>query len=161
MQGTVWVLKHLKIAGFSEPELAVVYRTVIRPVLDYCAVVHHPMLNDEQDQAVERMQAQALKCIYGYKDSYVDMRHKAGVTTHRARRIELCDSFAQKAAKSGRFQSWIPPRTGRSGRKGEEYQEFQARTDRLFNSPLYYFRIHLNRKPGKTYGERNRKYRED
>ena len=59
----------------------VVYRTVIRPVLDYCAVVYHPMMNDEQDQAVEQMQAQALKCIYGYRDSYAVMREKAGVTT--------------------------------------------------------------------------------
>ena len=160
MRDTVWVLRHLKIAGFTEPELAVVYRTVIRPVLDYCAVVYHPMLNDEQDQAVERMQAQALKCIYGYKDSYAVMREKAGVPTHRARRIELCDTFAEKAARSARFQSWFPLRTARSGRRGEEYQEFQARTDRLYNSPLYYFRRRLNGKPGKTYGERNRRYRE-
>ena len=42
-------------------ELATVYRTVIRPILDYCAVVYHPMLSDEQDQAVERLQARALK----------------------------------------------------------------------------------------------------
>ena len=58
------------------------------------------MLNDEHDQAVERMQAQALKCIYGYKDSYATMREKAGVTTHKARRITLCDAFAEKAARN-------------------------------------------------------------
>ena len=45
MRDTMWVLRHLKIAGFSEPELATVYRTVVRPVLDYCAVVYHSMLN--------------------------------------------------------------------------------------------------------------------
>ena len=156
----MWVLRHLKIAGFKEAELAVVYRTVIRPVLDYGAVVYHPMLNDEQDQAVERMQAQALKCIYGYEDSYAEMREKAGVSTHRARRIELCDKFAQKASCSPRFESWFPRRTARSGRRGDEFQEFQARMDRLFNSPLYYFRRRLNGKPGKEYGQRNRKYRE-
>ena len=160
MRDTVWVLRHLKIAGFSEPELAVVYRTVIRPALDYCTVVYHPMLTDEQDQAVERMQAQALKCIYGYADSYATMREKAGVTTHRARHIELCDKFTRKVADSPRFEGWFPRRTGRSGRHGEEYQEFQARTDRLFNTPLYYFRRRLNGKPGKNYGERNRRYRE-
>ena len=41
MQDTTWVLRHLKRAGFSEKELAVVYRTVVRPVLDYCAVMYH------------------------------------------------------------------------------------------------------------------------
>ena len=160
MRDTVWILRHLKIAGFTEGELAVVYRTVIRPILDYCAVVYHPMLTDEQDQMVERMQAQARKSVYGYKDSYAEMREKAGVTTHRARRIELCDKFSKKAAASQRFESWFPRKTGRSGRHGEEYHEFQARTDRLFNSPLYYHRRRLNGKPGKTYGERNRRYRE-
>ena len=85
MRDMVWILRHLKIAGFSEAELAVGYRTVIFPILDYCAVIYHPMLTDEQDQTVERMQPQALKCIYGYKDSYASMREKAGVITHRAR----------------------------------------------------------------------------
>ena len=160
MRDTMWVLRHLKRAGFTEGELATVYRTVVRPVLDYCATIYHPMLTDEQDQAVERLQAQSLKCIYGYKDSYATMREKAGVTTHRARRIELCDKFAAKAACNPRFESWFPLRKGRSGRRSEEYQELPARTDRLFNSPLYYYHRRLNGKPGKTYGERNRKYRD-
>ena len=127
-----------------------VYRTVVRPVLDYCAVIYHPMLTDEQDQAVERLQAQALKCIYGCKDSYASMRQKAGVTTHRARRVELYDKFAAKAAANPRYESWFPPRKGRSARKGEEFHEFPARTDRLLNSPLFYYRLRLNGKPGKS-----------
>ena len=132
MRDTTWVLRHLKLAGFSQTELATVYRTVVRPVLDYCAVIYHPMLTDEQDQQVERLQAQALKNIYGYKDSYEIMREKAGVTTHRERRIALCDKFAEKAAQNPRFQAWFPPRTGRSGRHGDAYKEENARTDRLF-----------------------------
>ena len=151
MRDTAWVLRHLKIAGFSQDKLATVYRTVVRPILDYCAVVYHPMLTDEQDQIIERLQARALKNIYGYKDSYAVMRQKAGVTTHRARRIELCDKFAEKAAANPRFD-WFPQRTARSGTRGDVYQEFQALTDRLYNSPLYYYRRQLNGKPGKTYG---------
>ena len=107
MRDTTWVLRHLKLAGFNHDELATVYRTVMRPVLDYCAVVYHPLLTDEQDQAVERLQAQALKNIYGYKDSYATMREKAGVTTHQARRIAMCDTFAEKAASNPRFASWF------------------------------------------------------
>ena len=77
MRDTAWVLRHLKIAGFTEAELATVYTTVVRPVLDYCAVIYHPMLTDEKDQVVERLQVRALKNIYGYKDSYAQMREKA------------------------------------------------------------------------------------
>ena len=118
------------------------------------------MLTDEQDQQIERLQAQALKNIYGYSDSYAEMREKAGVTTHRARRIDLCDKFAQKALKNPMFERWFPLRSGRSGRHAEQYQELPARTDRLFNSPLFYLRRRLNGKPGKTYGQRNKEYRD-
>ena len=68
MRETTWVIRHLKLSGFSEKELATVYKTVVRPVLDYRCVVYHPMLTDEQDQIVERMQAQALKI-------YTDLVH--------------------------------------------------------------------------------------
>ena len=37
MRDRVWVLRHLKRAGFNEEELATVYRVIIRPILDYCA----------------------------------------------------------------------------------------------------------------------------
>ena len=50
-----WTLFHLKWAGFSEKELCKVYRTVILPVADYCQVVYHPMITDEQDQQIERL----------------------------------------------------------------------------------------------------------
>ena len=56
-----WVLRHLRHAGFTETELARVYKTVVRPVLEYCCVVYHPILTDEQDQVVKRLQLQALK----------------------------------------------------------------------------------------------------
>ena len=93
---------------------------------------------------------------------YADMRERAGITTHRARRIDLCDKFARKAAASERFSSWFPLRSGRQGGRNrvETYQEFTARTDRLHNSPLFYFRRRLNGKVGKEFGQRNRKYRE-
>ena len=68
-----WCLFHLRKVGFSDEELAKVYRTLILPLADYCAAVYHPLLNDEQDQIVERLQAQALKCIYGPYVPYAEM----------------------------------------------------------------------------------------
>ena len=47
-----WTIFHLKKAGFTEDELAKVYRTVILPLADYWQVVYHSMLTDEQDQQV-------------------------------------------------------------------------------------------------------------
>ena len=56
-----WVLYHLRKAGFSDQELAKVYRTCLLPVADYCQVVYHAGLTNEQDQAVERLQA-GMRC---------------------------------------------------------------------------------------------------
>ena len=72
----------------------------------------------------------------------------------------MCDKFARKAQGSLRFGGWFPERSERQGRHGQVYKEMAARTDRLFNSPLYYLRRRLNGKEGKKYGERNRKYRD-
>ena len=163
MRETSWVLRHLKHSGFTEEELVRVYKTVVRPILDYCCVVYHPQLTDEQDQRIERLQARALKNIFGYKMKYSDMRARAELTTHRERRILLADKFAQKAANHPRYSDrWFPLREGRQGtrRQAETYKEFTARTDRLNNTPLFYFRRRLNGKEGKRFGERNRRYRE-
>ena len=90
------------------------------------------------------------------------MRELADLTTLRERRIEHCDKFAMKCVDSDRFSHWFPPVTGRrSARNKEEYQEDYARCKRLYDSPLYYMRRRLNGKPGRTYGERNKQYREN
>ena len=64
MRRQFWVLYHLRKAGFVEDELAMVYRTCLLPVMDYCSVVYHSILTDEQHQRIERLQASALRCIY-------------------------------------------------------------------------------------------------
>ena len=158
-----WVLRHLRGLGFSQEDLVRVYKCVILPIADYCSVVYHSQLTDEQDEIIERMQSQALKCIYGPRISAAKMRSLSGLTTLRARRIEQSDKFAEKSAKSPRFQHWFPKRDGRPTRSGtaDSYLETYARCDRLYNSPIFYMRRRLNGKPGKSYGLRNRCYRED
>ena len=117
-----WVLLHLRKFGFTESELAKVYRTIVRPVADYCSVIYHSMLTDEQDEQLDQCQAHALRCIYGMNISYSEMRRRAGVTTLRQRRIEQCDAFAQKCLKDTRFKGWFPLRGGRrSSRGGDQY----------------------------------------
>ena len=78
---SVWVLRHLKRNGFTEEELAMTYKTVIHPILDYCCVVYHSILMDEMDQQIERLQSQALKNIYGFGVPYRTMRERAGLST--------------------------------------------------------------------------------
>ena len=152
----------MKHHHYTEKELVKAYTTLVRPIAEYCAPVFHSMLTDAQDEKIERLQATALRYIFGFGISYAKMRERSGLQTLRQRRIELCDKFAQKARNNLRFAHWFPERVaGRRGRHHEEFHEMTARTDRLNNSPLFYFRRRLNGKEGKRYGERNRRYREN
>ena len=158
-----WVLRHLKHNGFTNDELLKVYTAIVRPVADYMSEIYHSMMTDGQDEAVERLQSHALRCIYGPRISARRMRKMAGLQTLRERRIERCDAFAAKCIQSTRFEEWFPkvPDTGRRTRRGGgEYVEEYARCNRLYNSPLFYMRRRLNGGQGRTYGERNKEYRQ-
>ena len=124
--------------------------------------VFHSMMSDSQDEALERLQTHALKCIFGPGLSGRRMRELAGIPTLRERRIVQIDKFAAKCANGDRFSDWFPlnyaRRSARTG--GEKYREDYARCNRLYNSPIFYMRRRLNGKEGKTYGQRNKEYRE-
>ena len=158
-----WTLRNLKNSGFSTEELVTVYKTIIRPVADYACAVYHPSLTDEQDEALDRLQNHALKCIFGPGLSGRKLREMAGITTLRARREEITEKFAKKLAANPLFAHWFPLKRARSSRRStvvqETYLEEKARCDRLKNSPLFYYRRILNGKPGRTYGKRYEEYR--
>ena len=119
------------------------------------------MLTDRMDEEIERLQATALRYIYGYGISYSRMREMSGLQTLRQRRIEATDKFANKCLYSDRFCSWFPgPDQVRRSRHTAKFKEFHARCDRLKNSPVFYMRRRLNGKPGKIYGQRNKQYRD-
>ena len=161
-RGRYWMLIHMKQNHFTEKELLKAYTVIVRPVAEYCSVVYHPMITDQQDEQIERLQATALRYIYGYGPSYAKMREMSGLDTLRARRIDACDKFAMKCAESDRFSHWFPlNNTTRRSRHTLPYKEEYARCDRLKNSPLFYMRRRLNGKEGKAYGQRNKKYRDN
>ena len=153
MRMRLWMIRNLQNSGFSTAELVRVYTTMIRPVVEYAAVVYHSSLTDEQDEALENLQNNALRMIFGLGISARKMREAAGIPTLRSRREDLCDKFAIKCSKLPQFEAWFRPKNtrGSSRLKGKEvYLETRARCERLKNSPLHYFRRRLNGKPGKV-----------
>ena len=156
-----WILVHLQNNGFKEEELLEVYKMNIRPVADYLAEVYHSSLSDRQDEEVERLQSHALRCIYGPRLSARKLKERAGVTSLRDRRIDICDKFADKCIRNERFSHWFPRNEGgRKTRSKDIYKEEFARCHRLYNSTLFYLRRRKNGKEGKRYRVRNRIYRE-
>ena len=154
MRQRFWILRNLQNSGFTEQELIQVYKTILRPVLDYAAVIYHPSLTEEQDLELERLQNQALKCVCGPQPSAREMRERAQLPTVRQRREEMCLKFARKLSEHPLFEEFFPKKTARASRRGnpETFLEKKARCDRMHNSPLFYYRRILNDKPGKTYG---------
>ena len=157
-----WIPRNLKTNGFNTEELVQVYRTMLRPVVEYGCAVYHSSLTDDQDERIERLQNHALKCIFGPDLSARKLRGLAGLITLRERREEIVKKFALKCADDPAFEHWFLRREAmRSTRNKEIYLEEKARCEWLKNSPLYYFRRILKRKEGKSYGTRNKAYRED
>ena len=141
----VWILRHLAHCGLKPPDLVKVYRSVILPCHDYCSVVYHSSLTCAQSDQLERLQSQALKSIFGYEHSYRSLLEMTGLQSLRERREARFTKFAVKAASNPRYAGWFPRvQHSRTLRSRPPYQEFQARTSRLFNSPLYDLRRRLN-----------------
>ena len=159
-----WMLRNLKKSGFTSDELVTIYKTMVRPVANYGAVEYHSTITDRQDEHLDGLQNNALKCIFGPGLSGRKMREMAGIETLRKRRENICDKFAAKCAANPLFAKWFPLKNTRSSSRGvkqkEIYLESKARCDRLMNSPFFYFRRGLNRKEGKSYGKRYAEYRE-
>ena len=164
VRSRVWMLRNLKGHGFNEEELLKVYKTIIRPAIEYGAAVYHSSLTDEQDEKLEGLQVTALKAIYDPFLSGRKLRDRAGITTLRTRREDIAFKFASKCATNPRLTHLFPLKnTRRSTRQAvtkEIYLETKARCDRLRNSPLHYYRRVLNGKVGKNYGKRYAEYRE-
>lgn len=140
----LWTLRNLKKSGFSTEELLTVYKTMLHPIVEYACVVFHSRLTDDQDQQLELLQNQALKCIYGPYISARKMRAMAALPTLRERRVSLCDKFANKSLANPRFAHWFPEKRSRTsirnGKNSESFREDKTRCDRLFYSPLFYYR---------------------
>ena len=125
------------------------YKSSIRPVAEYAAAVFHPMLTDEQSKRIERQQNQALKFVFGHKISASKMRKKANIDSLQDRRKNTCAKFAKKTQENPRFKDWFPerPAPAYERRKEGRYRKFEektCKTQRCFNSPLYYYRRVLN-----------------
>ena len=58
-----------------------VYKTVVRPALDYCCIDYHPMLTEEQDQLIyfgRRMNGKPGHHLGERNKEYRDGQNKAG-----------------------------------------------------------------------------------
>ena len=110
MRARYWMLQNLKSNGFTTAELVQVYKTMLRPIVEYGCPVYHSSLTDEQDERLERLQDHALKCIFGPEKSARTLRGMAEIGTLRDRREEIVKIFALKCSNDLAFDHWFPRR---------------------------------------------------
>ena len=140
----LWSIMYLGHRGFNEQELLQVYCTVILPSQDYCSTVYHYSLTQAQINTLERIQARALKAIYGFEYLYSELLQWTGLDRLEVRRDKRARNFARNCIM-GRLSHWFPLHEAqRETRRPIKYQESFARCSRLRNSPLFSLRQALN-----------------
>ena len=66
-------------------------------------------------------------------------------TLEERREAALVLKFARKTEKNPQFRHWFPRNENRQSERGSKpFREFQARSERLYRSPLYTMRRLLN-----------------
>ena len=146
----VWALNHLKLAKINTNVLVDVYKIMLRPLLEYCSPVYHYMLTLQMEETLERQQKRALRIIFGFSEKYEDLLEKTGLETLKQRRISACANFTKKLLDSERFTELFPRNNTRDRhdinlRNSNAFIEEFARSNRLYNSPLYSMRRYLNK----------------
>ena len=146
-QGKLWSLRQLRDAGMSRPDLLYIYKTVLRPVIEFACPTYGPMLSSENADRIERLQLKIMKIIYGNEISYRTVIRETSIETLADRRSDLIKKFATKTASNPRFAStWFPknPIGVHDLRRPQIYVEEKCRTNRLYNSPIFKMRRILN-----------------
>ena len=141
----IWALRHLGRLGMSKTDLLTVYKSTILPMHDYCSTVYNSSLTLTQSGQLERLQAMALKAIYGFNHSYRSLLSISGPTSLKARRDERGDRFASRCLSNPRYADWFKVhQPARITRRPLSNEEERARTAWLYSSPLFHLRRRLN-----------------
>ena len=107
--GRVSMLSKLKYAGVSKEDLIEIYCLFIRSCAEYCAVVFHSSLTQEQCKKLENIQKTSLRIILG--DNFVDYSaacEMSGLDRLEDRRQARLLAFARKCIQHPQ-NSIFPP----------------------------------------------------
>ena len=125
---------------------------MIRAQIEYASVVYGSMLTANQSGAVERLQAVALRTIWGWEKSYRECLNLSGLERLDERRKKNTIKFAQRTSQNPRYEHWFPTNntTQYDLRRQERFHIRFARHERLRNAPIYAMRRMLNDEDANT-----------
>ena len=140
-----FVIRRLAGVKVDKTRLTRIYTSIVRSVLEYSSVTFGPMITKYDVNRMENIQKNCLGSILGFDKKNEDLLEESGLQTLEVRRLNALKKFAEKTSKTPQFADWFPLNTNCSSqRSGKLYQEFYARSNRLYNSPLFTMRRILN-----------------
>ena len=140
-----FVVRRLAGIKVDRTRLTRIYTSIVRSVLEYSSVTYGPMITKYDSNRIENIQKHCLRSILGFDKRYEDLLEESGLQTLEARRHNALKKFADKTSRNPQFSEWFQLNPNRSSqRSGKLYQEHHARSERLYNSPLYAMRRILN-----------------
>ena len=142
------MITKLKYAGVATEDLLNIYILFIRSVTEYCAVVFHPSLSQENIRKLEMIQKTCLKVILGdMYISYTSALEMCGLETLFQRRQKRCLDFAKKCVKHPKLKDLFPfnPETSKYDLRNRELFKINfAHTSRYKQSAIPFCQRLLN-----------------
>ena len=145
---SLWSLRKLRRAGMKHYDLLGIYKTILRPIIEFACCTYGPMLNAALENDIERLQLRAFKIVFGVNVSYGTALANSETETLSERRNKLIEKFAHKTYQNPRYRNtWFPPaiQTPYITRNPKTLLEENSRTHRLYNSPIFHLRRVLNK----------------
>ena len=143
----LWSMRKRRLSGMPPHDLVNIYKSIIRPVLDFAVPSYHPLLTAAQSDEIEALQMTAMKIAVGVAISYREVIENDVVEPLKERRKRICKKFALKAVNNPRFsESWFPKNreVTHDLRRRDHYLTERARTERMRRNPINYMRTILN-----------------
>ena len=140
------ILHHLCKFNVPVEEMLNIYILIIRSMLEYCSVVWHSSITEEENRNIECVQKTALRITFG--EDYLDYSNAlkmTGLPTLKERRTQLFE-ICSKLLKNWKRAYLFPlnPKTVNT-RPHEKYFITPAHTDRLATSTVPYLQRLLNK----------------
>ena len=138
----LFMLRSLKRFGFDQEELTVVYKSYVRPVIEYADVVWHSGLTYKQAGDLERIQRRACRTILGHQFStYTEAIKQCN--------LDRLSEFARELVDNPITSHLLPPTRisthGRNLRNANNFSQPKIKTNRFKQSPIPYFVSLLNK----------------
>ena len=141
------LITKLKYVGVSRDDLIDIYILFIRSVTEYCAVVFHSSLTQEDGRKLEQIQKTCLKVILGNEyDDYFSALKLCNLRTLTERREKKCHDFSLRCLEHPKNSRLFPENPNHNDRiRGSEpYVVNFASTERYKKSAIPYCQRILN-----------------